>query len=425
MKIAYFTPLTPVNSGISDWSEELLPYLKRHVEIDIYVDNIDPDNEDLKKIFSIYDIERYAAHVEDYDLAVFQMGNSPFHNRMMEVFDEFGGILELHDVALHHYWAARTIACGDKKTYEQMMNICHGEKGKRKAQDFFSGKCAPPWVEDSMLFTMNKYYIDRAKAVIVHSDFARQMVKGVAPDKLVYMIPLHTSDIVDEPDEFKQECRYARGIKEETLIFGAFGMVTPYKRIDHILEALYRFMMISNRDFKFYIVGENSLPELDQKVREYGLEGNLVITGRTNLQEFKEYMGACDIAFNLRFPTHGESSASLHRLLGYGKPVIVTAEGSFLDYPDEFIKKVSVGRLENVDILKNICELSSDMGTLKQLSKKIVAYAKSNFDIAENAERYRKCFCDIISGKRDEVDYTEKLTDEIDWFGVDVARLLP
>jgi len=33
MKLAYFSPLRPQRSGISDYSEELLPYLARAADI--------------------------------------------------------------------------------------------------------------------------------------------------------------------------------------------------------------------------------------------------------------------------------------------------------------------------------------------------------------------------------------------------------
>jgi hypothetical protein len=38
MRIAFFTPLNPVRSGISDYSEELLPFLGDLADIDIIAD---------------------------------------------------------------------------------------------------------------------------------------------------------------------------------------------------------------------------------------------------------------------------------------------------------------------------------------------------------------------------------------------------
>ena len=55
---------------------------------------------------------------------------------------------------------------------------------------------------------------------------------------------------------------------------------------------------------------------VDQLKKQYDLEKEILVTGYTTIDQFKLYMGACDICFNLRYPTQGESSASLHRMLG-------------------------------------------------------------------------------------------------------------
>lgn len=44
-------------------------------------------------------------------------------------------------------------------------------------------------------------------------------------------------------------------------------------------------------------------------------------------------MRSTDVAVQLRTPTHGESSAAVHRLIGLGTPVVVTGEGSFAELP--------------------------------------------------------------------------------------------
>jgi hypothetical protein len=39
MRLAYFSPINPVQSGISDYSEELLPYLAdAGADLDLFID---------------------------------------------------------------------------------------------------------------------------------------------------------------------------------------------------------------------------------------------------------------------------------------------------------------------------------------------------------------------------------------------------
>lgn len=424
MNIAYFTTLNPVRTGISDWAEELLPYLQQYMEIDIYVDNIKPDNKTIRDKFSIFDIKEYDLNRANkpYDLAIFQAGNSSMHNGIMDAFMKYGGVLELHDISMHHYLAARTIAKGKWDDYKRIMIACHGRKGEKKVQDYRDHISNAPWHTESLTYTVTKEFIDRAQAVIVHSDFAMQMVKGVALQKTVLKIPLHTQIDNGEIEVYKHECRELIGIRKDILVFGSFGLVTPYKRIIPILYALHRFKSISNQEFKFFIVGENRIPELDQIIPKLDLEKNIVITGRVNIDEFQRFMGACDIAFNLRYPTQGESSASLHRLLGYGKIVLVTAIGSFMEYPDEFVRKIRYGIYEEFDILKCICELVHEKHEWVKISANAIDYSTLYFDIESNAEKYYKAF-QMILGKINHEDYIEELVDNIDFFRVKLRDL--
>jgi len=425
MKIAYFTLLNPVRSGVSDWTEELLPYLNKHMEIDIYVDALEPENQDIGRSFAIYDIKEYEENIENmrYDLRIFQAGNSSYHNRIMDAFMIYGGILELHDISMHHYWAARTFGKGDWNAYLRVMKACHGIKGERVAKAFKRGECKAPWEQDALTFTVTREYIEKAQAIIVHSDFARQMVKGIDPYKKVAVIPLHTQ-VLDQADadRYRRECRKHLGISEDIIVFGSYGLITPTKRIDVILRTLDRFRIISKRKFHYYIAGENHIAGLENTIKDLGLEECVTITGRLSLDAFRQYMGACDIAFNLRYPTQGESSASLHRLIGYGKVTIVSDIGSFEEYPNEFVLKVRHDMHEETDLLNFICQLVYGKKKLEAYEKKAILYARENFDITMNARKYFDFFNGIINDNIS-VEYVEGLVDAMDIYHISLDRI--
>src|SRR5207248_8267372 len=63
MKLAYFSPLTPQRSGISDYSEELLPYLAEGAEITLFVDGFQPMNRELTSHFEVLDYRRKHPHL--------------------------------------------------------------------------------------------------------------------------------------------------------------------------------------------------------------------------------------------------------------------------------------------------------------------------------------------------------------------------
>ena len=69
------------------------------------------------------------------------------------------------------------------------------------------------------------------------------------------------------------------------------------------------------------LVGEPH-PEfpVDQLIRTLGLQGHVRVLGFTPIEKFVDYIGACDIVLNLRYPTVGETSGSLQRASGWAKP---------------------------------------------------------------------------------------------------------
>lgn len=418
MKIAYFSPFNPLKSGISDFSEELVPYLYDEMELDIFCYKGIIENKWISENIKILPFEKYHDDNirQNYDLAVFHMGNNyAFHKEISALFIKYGGILELHDIALHHFLAESTVAKNEWEEYIEIMEYCHGKKGREIASEFQTGKISAPWENLSMQYTVNKHYVDRARAVITHSDFAKQMIKGEDYKNKVINIPLHTPDIYDDFIEKKLEGKEKLNIEKNKIIFCAFGYASHNKRIIPILQALRKFKKY-NTDFHFYIVGKVMGINIEQYIKDEGLREYVTVTGFVTLDKFKEYMQACDIAFNLRYPTQGESSASLHRLLGMGKAVIVTRIGTFSEYPDDIVKKVDYGSDEVNEILDAIMELTTEKKSIDEWGKWVVQYAKENYSLEKNAKKYRTFFEAILND--DFIDeYEDELMDRLFKFG--------
>ena len=244
MRIAYFSPLNPIKSGISDFSEELIPELGKIMDIEVFAVKGQVQNKDISKKYKLHDICEYEDENvrRKFDLAVFHIGNSyACHSEIVETFKKYGGVIELHDTSLHHYLAEETIVKNDYDKYVEIMQYCHGKKGRETAVRFLNGEIGAPWETSSDRFTVCKHLIDRAQGVIVHSDFAKQMVLGIRPEAKVVNIPLHTPDICMNYETLKKDARKKLRISEDIYIFGAFGHATVHKRIIQILQALSQY----------------------------------------------------------------------------------------------------------------------------------------------------------------------------------------
>lgn len=423
MRIGYCSPFNPMRSGISDFSEELVWKLQNYCDLVIF-SPVELENKAIAETFECHILAELDNNElrESLDLIVYHMGNSfPCHGEIAQYMAKYPGVVELHDIAMHHFAAEQTLVRGGKDSYLKLVEYCHGDRGVEIAQKFFDGVTEAPWGEQGLNMCMNRQIIENATGMIVHSELAKQMVLAVRPEIPIVKILLHTEFEVEKQQVLRRKCRAKYGISDQTLVMGSFGFASNEKRIIPCLDALKRFKETNKRDFLYIIVGE-AREELDieQRIAERGLENHVRVTGFTALDEFKEYMQICDFCFNLRYPTQGESSASLHRLLGMGKPVIVSDIGSFSEYPDDVVYKVRYDNHEVDDIYHAVCRLAAQNGTeLKKRGQQARLFAEENCGIEKNAELYSKFFermiqniwqpdyCDVVIGRLCELGLTD------------------
>lgn len=390
MKIAFVTPLSPDKTGIADFCEEILPLLKKYFEIDIFSSHIKPANEVIANNFDIYlydDLEKDDIR-KKYDRIIYQIGNNEeHHGRIYELALKYKGIVELHDVSIEGLIWGMTLQYEQREKYLEIVEYCHGINARMRAESALNGESMPLW-DEPLQFPLNKQIIDSAEGIIVHSDLGFEIVKGINRNMNVARIYLHTNELYNNYEELKFLYKRELGLKKERLVFASFGFGTKTKRIPEILEALGRVKK-QGYDFEYIIVGKIEKDiNIDKFIKKYNLEDNVVVTGYVSLEDLKKYMLATDICMSLRYPSHGESSAILHRALGMGKCVVLTNEGTFSEYPDDVCLKIDMeNEIENI-ISTAIKIINKDIN-LKDYEKKSLQYAKDNFNIEENVLMYK------------------------------------
>ena len=105
MRIAFFSPLPPARSGIADYSEALLSQLRSFANVETFEQSADPSS---------------------HDIAIYQLGNNPFHTFAYETAMKHPGIVVLHEANLHHLLAELTIKRGDWDAYLREVEIDGG-----------------------------------------------------------------------------------------------------------------------------------------------------------------------------------------------------------------------------------------------------------------------------------------------------------
>jgi glycosyltransferase involved in cell wall biosynthesis len=384
MNLAYFSPLHPQRSGISDYSEELLPYLAAYANLDLFVDDYTPDNTSITNRFVVHsarDYDRIYASGR-YDTAIYHLGNSRCHAYIYRALGRRPGIAVLHDYVLHHLIVEMTLARGNPAEYIREMGFCGGDEAVSLALAIVLNGTDFPYEK----YPLNERVVDSGFGTIVHSEFVRQLILARAPSAQVAVVRSHVLPGGGGPS--RAEARLSLGADGEALIIGAFGLASPAKRLGVALRAYAQVRARLPRS-RFVVVGEVApdMP-LDELVCALGLEDSVEVTGYLDKGQLLRYIAASDIGVNLRWPTMGETSASLLRLMAAGVPTLVSDVGAFSEFPGGCCMKVPVDEFEEDHIADLFVELGQAPEQRKKIGESARRYANMYHSIERSAADY-------------------------------------
>jgi glycosyltransferase involved in cell wall biosynthesis len=388
-KIAFFTPLPPLQSGISDYSVGILNRLSKYFLIDVYIDKGYSPNCNLSENITIYEHNQFVSKKHEYHEVLFQMGNSEFHTYMMKYIKAHPGIVVLHDYNLHGLLQLLADKYNGLEKYKEFLYEDYNKDDVDKyVNDFRTGRTPLKIFE----LPCNGVVTNYAKKIIVHSDYAKRLLLEKNINRNIVKI-LHYAEIKGGLE--KKEARNKLNIAEEQLILSAFGHIHETKRIIPIIKAFKRLSDKYNH-ITLYLVGKPVLSikdEIEDYIQVNDLGARIIITGYTDLNNFEEYIDASDICLNLRYPYNGETSGSLMRILSKGKCTLVNDLGSFSEIPNDCcIKLESPEFLQESDevvmIFEKLEEMISSPELISMIGNNARRFAEENLDIENIADQY-------------------------------------
>ncbi len=382
MKIALFTPLNPVRSGIADYNEELLPELAGHARIDIYIDGgYTPNNDRIASHGSVrvFSAERFRPG--EYDAIVYHMGNNcSAHRYIYEAMKRFPGIVVLHDYVLQGFYAEMLKATRDPGGYQALLQRYYPSDGARLARHMIDRLPQPIWESElAMQFPLNEEIIGMARGLIVHSDFLSRRIAG-KHSLPIAVIPHHGHRPAICP---RDRARAELGFGIDDFILLSTGFVTKNKRYETIIPALQELAMSR---MKYVIIGQDDANYL--KALCHGAALPIVRKGFVSHAELEKYLAAADVCLNLRHPTMGENSGSLLRMMSNARAVLVSDIGSYRDLPDAAVIKISCDVDEKEMIKRFVRALVDDADFRLSLGREAARYAREECSMAACARKY-------------------------------------
>jgi len=372
LPIDYVSPLPPVRSGIADYSRDLLPHLGELCDLRVIHLPGQPLAAELEQVWRPSPPEVLG---QDGRLPLYQMGNNVYHREILELALRRPGVVTLHDVVLHHLLVEDTLARQDSAGYKQRLVADHGWMGHVVST-------ARGWTElgQTALFELpaHRTLVHRQRGVLVHSRWAADLVHWDSPDVQVRVVPMGVPLPEPAAAADRREWRGRLGLADGEPLLGTFGFQTPIKRTDRVLEALARPQL---RHAHLLVGGEiNPRLRLRDQARELGIDERVHFVGFLDYSDFEGAIAACDLCLNLRYPSAGETSASLLRVLAVGRPVVVSDYATSSELPDDVAVKIPLGEDEVEALAAKVGSLITDGEGLAAMGEASREYIRSNHD---------------------------------------------
>jgi glycosyltransferase involved in cell wall biosynthesis len=377
VKVAYYSPFPPERTGISEYSELLLPALRRRIDVEV--------------------VPR--GQTRDADVCLYHVGNNPdAHGWIVEALRKRPGVVVLHDFVLHHLVAGLTLGRSDGPGYLGAMQREAGVAGRLLGHGVLDGIVPPLWEVRPEDFPLAGEVLEHAAkpggGLVVHSRYVAERAVAAGYDGRLWRIPHPAWPDPGVP---------AVEVTGEPLV-GCFGNLNASKRIPQLLEA-FGALRAAHPGARLLLVGAEA-PGFDLAARLADLD----VDGVERVDYVDEprlwaLMGACDVCVSLRAPTMGETSGSAIRSLVLGKPLVVSDVGWFAELPDEMALKVAVD-VHEADTLAAALELlAGDEAARAAMGKAAREYVTREHDLDRVAEAYAAALEEAAGGEvvRDEV----------------------
>jgi glycosyltransferase involved in cell wall biosynthesis len=382
LRLAYFSPLPPDHSGIADYSRALLPYLAERAHMTLYVPRPETVERPLQQTFDIRPLTNYPAERWQYDLALYQMGNSVYHEAMYPIALRYPGVTILHDWGLHHFIAHTTAGRGNYAAYVREMGYALGTAGVEQAWAVYDGRRSHALFD----LPLNNRLLDRSLAVIVHSHYVQTRLSAEkngtqAFDRPVRVIPA----LMERQPEAKRPPHL--NLPADSLVFASAGLVTASKQPELVLRAFAQLRQ-ELPQAHFLMIGEaHEEVDLPGLLSTLGLTDAVTCTGFVeSLADFCGWLLAADVVVNVRYPTVGETSATALRALAAGRPVIVFDQGWYSELPDDV--SIKVPPMDEAGLLAAMRQLARSPERRQAMGQAAVHYIQTHHDPAAVAGQY-------------------------------------
>ena len=324
MRVAWFSPMPPVRTGIAVDSAELVRALRATHQVDTYVHHVTAvqprgrvaDDLDSGRPMSAHEFV-WRHQRQPYDLTVFQLGNSSHHDYIWPYLFRYPGLAVLHDAHLHHARAAALLRTKRADDYRAELAANHPDQPPAMAELAVAGF-------DSHLYyswPMTRLIAAASRLTAVHAPALAEQLRADVPGAAIESIRLGHGVPIDAARRAtaRARIRAKHAITGDALVFGVFGGLTPEKRLPQLLAAFSATLRYAPSSHLLLAGAPARHYDVAGAIAAHDIAPRVTLTGYIESdEELTDTIAAADVSMNLRWPTAREMSGPWLRALAAG-----------------------------------------------------------------------------------------------------------
>lgn len=329
-RLACISPLPPEQSGISDYTAQLLKVLSHHYDIDVIVQQTTVSDDWVVAHCPVRTVDWFEQHHSQFDRVLYHLGNSHFHAHMLELMARIPGVVVLHDFYISGLQSLHSQGDGGQ-VWRRILHASHGYPALL-ADQLPSDRAEVIWQ-----YPCNLPVLQQALGIIVHSDFSLRLARQWFGDQTPIdwpIIPLLRTPPARQP-EAKASIRQKLQLPADAFVVCSFGLTGPHKLNRELLDAFLGSALAKDDRCILVFVGANDAGPYGQalldRIHQSAISSRIRITGWTDGNAYQDYLAAADLGVQLRTLSRGETSAAVLDCMSHGLPTIVNANGSMAD----------------------------------------------------------------------------------------------
>jgi glycosyltransferase involved in cell wall biosynthesis len=278
---------------------------------------------------------------------VYHVGNNQLHAAIYDEALRRPGVVVLHDAVLHHFLLGRL----SREAYVAEFVYNYGEWRRSLAEELWEERGSSGTDPRYFDFPMLRRLAESARAVIVHNPGAAAMAREHGAKRVAIVPHFHEPEHCDpaEPILFRERI----GVPQGATLFGIFGYLRETKRVLPSIEA-FRRIYKTNSNTALLLAGDAVSPGLARLLQNELPHPAIRRMGHLDEKTLRIASHAVDCCINLRYPAAGETSGIAIRLMGAGKPVILSQNEANADFPDSACLRVQPGIAEPAELFDHM-----------------------------------------------------------------------